>query len=92
MGTIASLLPPVTTAADSGSSTTIGNAAFTPPSQPQPQPQLSANGSSDAVQLTEAQQVYQLYNQGMQIPQIASNLSLSVAAVNSYLNISNKGS
>jgi DNA-binding NarL/FixJ family response regulator len=89
MGAIASLLPPVT-AVDSGSSNTAGNAASPPSSQPQPPP--SASTSSDTVQLTEAQQVYQLYNQGMQISQIATNLSLSVAAVNSYLNISNTGS
>lgn len=46
---------------------------------------------SDIVQLTEAQQVYQLYNQGYEVTQIASSLSLTVAAVNSYLNISSSG-
>jgi DNA-binding NarL/FixJ family response regulator len=55
--------------------------------QTQPQQQPATRGS-DTVQLTEAQQVYQLYNQGYQVTQIASTLSLSVAAVNSYLNIS----
>ena len=43
----------------------------------------------DHVNLTETQQVYQLYNQGQRVSQIASNLSLSVEAVNSYLNIAN---
>jgi DNA-binding NarL/FixJ family response regulator len=57
----------------------------------QTQVQLPAKRSSDTVQLTEAQQVYQLYNQGYQVTQIASSLSLSVAAVNSYLNISSGG-
>jgi DNA-binding NarL/FixJ family response regulator len=57
-------------------------------SQQQPQP---ATRGSDTVQLTEAQQVYQLYNQGYQVTQIASSLSLTVAAVNSYLNISSSG-
>jgi DNA-binding NarL/FixJ family response regulator len=57
--------------------------------QSPPQPKASAAG--DTVQLTEAQQVYQLYNQGLQVSQIASTLSLSVAAVNSYLNLSNTG-
>jgi DNA-binding NarL/FixJ family response regulator len=55
---------------------------------PQP-PQPAANPAKDTVQLTEAEQVYQLYNQGQQIPQIANTLSLSEAAVNSYLSISN---
>jgi len=37
--------------------------------------------------LSESQQVYQLYNQGQQIPQIAATLNLPVSAVNSYLGI-----
>jgi len=41
--------------------------------------------SADTVRLTEAQQVYQLYNQGQAVSQIASNLSLTVSAVNGYL-------
>jgi DNA-binding NarL/FixJ family response regulator len=41
--------------------------------------------SAYTVKLTEAQQVYQLYNQGQPVSQIASNLSLTVSAVNSYL-------
>jgi DNA-binding NarL/FixJ family response regulator len=43
---------------------------------------------ADTVRLSESQQVYQLYNQGQRISQIASNLSLTVSAVNSYLGIS----
>jgi DNA-binding NarL/FixJ family response regulator len=49
--------------------------------------QQPTNNSAYTVQLTEAQQVYQLYNQGQQIPQIAGSLNLTVSAVNSYLGI-----
>jgi DNA-binding NarL/FixJ family response regulator len=59
--------------------------------QQQQTQQQPATRGSDTVQLTEAQQVYQLYNQGYPVTQIASTLSLSVAAVNSYLNISSSG-
>lgn len=52
----------------------------------QPAPPTT-NDSAYTVKLTEAQQVYQLYNQGQPVSQIASNLSLTVAAVNSYLGI-----
>lgn len=52
-------------------------------------PELPPAAPTDTVQLTEAERVYQLYNQGQQVTQIASTLSLSEAAVNSYLNISN---
>ena len=41
--------------------------------------------SADTVRLTVAQQVYQLYNQGQAVSQIASHLSLTVSAVNGYL-------
>jgi DNA-binding NarL/FixJ family response regulator len=41
--------------------------------------------SAYTVRLTEAQQVYQLYNQGQPVSQIATNLSLTVSAVNGYL-------
>ena len=51
--------------------------------------QQPANNGGDTVKLTESQQVYQLYNQGQTVSQIANNLSLAVSAVNSYLNISN---
>jgi DNA-binding NarL/FixJ family response regulator len=49
----------------------------------------SSNVAVDTVTLTEAEQVYQLYNQGQSVSQIASSLSLSEAAVNQYLNPSN---
>ena len=49
--------------------------------QPAPAP-------ADTVKLSESQQVYQLYNQGQAVSQIASNLSLTVDVVNSYLGIS----
>jgi DNA-binding NarL/FixJ family response regulator len=54
--------------------------------------QQPADSQAYTVQLTEAQRVYQLYDQGQQVPQIASTLSLSVTAVNSYLNLSSSGS
>lgn len=47
--------------------------------------------NSDTVQLTEAQQVYALYNQGQQASQIAAALALPIAVVNSYLNLSSPG-
>jgi DNA-binding NarL/FixJ family response regulator len=53
----------------------------------QPQPQQTTNNAGYTVQLSEAQQVYQLYNQGQQVPQIAAALNLSVPAVNNYLGI-----
>jgi len=65
------------------------NTAATPASAASPQPVASAGG--DTVQLTEAQQIYQLYNQGQRVSQIASTLSLTEAAVNSYLNLSATG-
>jgi DNA-binding NarL/FixJ family response regulator len=56
--------------------------------QPQPQEtEQATNTSGYTVQLSEAQQVYQLYNQGQQVPQIATALNLSVTAVNNYLGI-----
>lgn len=51
----------------------------------------AANAPTDTVELTEAQRVFALYNQGQPISQIAQALSLSVDQVNSYLNISNSG-
>jgi DNA-binding NarL/FixJ family response regulator len=50
--------------------------------------QLPANDSADTVKLSESQQVVQLYQQGQQVSQIASSLSLTVETVNSYLGIS----
>jgi hypothetical protein len=60
-------------------------------SAPVARPQPVANAGGDTVQLTEAQQVYQLFNQGQTVSQIASNLSLTQAAVNGYLNLSSTG-
>ncbi len=48
----------------------------------------TANAPTDAVHLSESQQVVQLYRQGQQVSQIASSLSLPVEVVNSYLGIS----
>ncbi len=67
-----------------------GRPDLNPPTAQQSQP--PTNPQTDTVQLTEAQQVYQLYNQGQQVPQIADSLNLTVAAVNSYLNVSNSSS
>lgn len=50
-----------------------------------------ATTTSDVVQLTEAQQVYQLHNQGQRVSQIAFSLSLTEAEVNSYLHLSATG-
>jgi DNA-binding NarL/FixJ family response regulator len=58
---------------------------------PAARPQPTANAGADTVQLSEAQQVYQLYNQGQRVSQIASSLSLTEAAVNGYLNLSATG-
>jgi DNA-binding NarL/FixJ family response regulator len=51
-------------------------------------PQPTKNDSGDTVRLSESQQVYQLYNQGQQVSQIAASLSLPVETVNNYLGIS----
>jgi DNA-binding NarL/FixJ family response regulator len=58
---------------------------------PATRPQPVANSGGDTVQLTEAQHVYQLHNQGQRVSQIASSLSLTEAAVNSYLNLTATG-
>jgi DNA-binding NarL/FixJ family response regulator len=52
-------------------------------------PQQTTNDSEDTVKLSESQQVVQLYQQGQQVSQIASSLSLTVDTVNSYLGIAN---
>jgi DNA-binding NarL/FixJ family response regulator len=49
--------------------------------------QQNTDQSAYTVRLTEAQQVYQLYNNGQQVSQIATRLSLPVSAVNNYLGI-----
>jgi DNA-binding NarL/FixJ family response regulator len=88
MSGITNLLPAV----PSGSGNTSSDAAApqNQPVQDQPvQTQTSGDASAYTVQLSEAQQVYQLYNQGLPVTQIASSLSLSVDAVNGYLNLSN---
>lgn len=54
--------------------------------------QQNTGTQTDTVTLTEAQQVYQLYNQGQQVPQIATTLRLTVATVNNYLGITNSNS
>jgi DNA-binding NarL/FixJ family response regulator len=75
----------------STSSIAAKSASNPAPAQPKPA-QPSAQASEDTIRLTAAQQVYQLYNQGQRVSQIASALSLSVAEVNNYLNLLNSGS
>jgi DNA-binding CsgD family transcriptional regulator len=67
------------------------DAADSPTNNATAQAAPSAANSADTVQLTEAQQVYALYNQGQPASQIATALGLPVAVVNSYLNLSNSG-
>jgi len=76
--TISSSLPAETFAANT---VPANSAAAQPAAQP-------VRIVGDTVQLTVAQEVYQLYNQGQQISQIASRLRLSVEAVNGFLGIS----
>jgi hypothetical protein len=54
-----------------------------PPAQP------AAESAPYVVKLTEAEQAYQLSLQDQTVPQIADKLSVTVAAVNSYLGITN---
>jgi DNA-binding NarL/FixJ family response regulator len=70
----------------------VSDVASTPsnakPAAPQSPP---ADTNTDSVQLTEAQQVYQLYIQGQPVSEIALNLGLPEAVVNNYLNLSPSG-
>jgi DNA-binding NarL/FixJ family response regulator len=66
------------------------NTARTSQSQRQPE-QPAVNNTGYIVQLSEAQQVYQLYNQGQPVPQIATALNLSVSEIDNYLGINNGG-
>jgi DNA-binding NarL/FixJ family response regulator len=50
-------------------------------------PEPTANATEDKVRLTEAQQVYQMHNQGKPVSQIAASLNLPVSAVNLYLGV-----
>jgi DNA-binding NarL/FixJ family response regulator len=63
-------------------------AADTAPAAAAQKIQPTTTNSADTVTLTEAQQVYQLYNQGQNVSQIAFSLSLPMQAVDSYLGIS----
>jgi DNA-binding NarL/FixJ family response regulator len=58
----------------------------------QAQQQVQQRTSSvDTVTLTEAQQVFNLYNAGQTVPEIATSLSLPVTMVNNYLGITQGG-
>ncbi len=61
------------------------NAAAAPATLP------AATIPTDTVQLTQAQQVYQLYNQGQTVSQIALSLRLTAEAVNLDLGITGSG-
>jgi hypothetical protein len=81
----------MSTAAIHNLSEAAGSAAGAQGNQPAARPpQPAAQRETDTVQLTVAQRVFQLHNQGQQVPQIASTLNLPVAEVNNYLNVSNK--
>jgi hypothetical protein len=58
-------------------------AAAAPPAQP------VTDNAAYVIKLTEAEQAYQLSLQDQTVPQIANQLSATVAAVNSYLGINN---
>jgi DNA-binding NarL/FixJ family response regulator len=64
--------------------------AYTAAPAPTPKAQPVAKAERDTVELTLSQRVYQLHTQGQRVPQIASALNLTEAAVNRYLNISTK--
>jgi DNA-binding NarL/FixJ family response regulator len=51
------------------------------------QPQPTTNTSADTVKQSESQQVNQLYNQGLEVSQIATSLSMTISDVKSYLGI-----
>ncbi|HZW81643.1 MAG TPA: hypothetical protein VFF50_14305 [Candidatus Deferrimicrobiaceae bacterium] len=65
--------------------TSASNSSATSAAARNPQPTI--NNSGDTVKLSESQQVYQLYNQGQAVSQIATALSLPVEIVNNYLGI-----
>jgi DNA-binding NarL/FixJ family response regulator len=78
---------PVTSAIPTLSFATGNTASNAQAAQNQRQPQQTNARPADTVRLTEVQQVYQLYNQGQKISQIASALNLSVESVNNCLGI-----
>jgi DNA-binding CsgD family transcriptional regulator len=59
-------------------------AAAPPPAESKQAPESAPY----VIKLTEAEQAYQLSLQEQTVPQIANQLSITVAAVNSYLGIS----
>jgi len=82
---ISSALSTAQVAANSPSSTAAQPAVQQPVQQP-------ASTPTDTVTLTEAQQVYNLYNQGQTVSQISTSLSLPVSTVNNYLGITQTSS
>ena len=69
-------------------SSSISIAVASASAESMPNVQQPASNSGDTITLSESQRVYQLYNQGLSVAQIASTLSLPVETVNNYLNIS----
>jgi DNA-binding NarL/FixJ family response regulator len=69
----------------------VNSPSASAPQQVQQQVQQPTNTSPDTVTLTEAQQVYNLYNQGQTVTQISTSLSLPVSTVNNYLGITQSG-
>ncbi|MGO9539725.1 MAG: hypothetical protein ACLPN2_03905 [Terriglobales bacterium] len=47
----------------------------------------TVEASTDTVHLSQSQQVHQLHAEGQRVSQIASGLSLTIAAVDGYLGI-----
>jgi DNA-binding NarL/FixJ family response regulator len=82
---ISSALSTAQVVANSPSTTTAQPAVQQPVQEP-------TNTSTDTVTLTEAQQVYNLYNQGQTVTQISNSLSLPVSTVNNYLGITSTNS
>ncbi len=70
-------------AASYDASAVSSTAAAAPPAQP------TSNSAPYVIKLTVAQQAFQLSLQEQTVPQIADTLSVTIAAVNSYLGITN---
>jgi DNA-binding NarL/FixJ family response regulator len=70
----------------------ISAGAASAPAAAQQQTQVQEPASdADTVTLTEAQQVYNLYNEGQTVLQISTSLSLPVGIINNYLGITTSG-
>jgi DNA-binding CsgD family transcriptional regulator len=88
---ISSALSAVTVGANSPTTVAAAQPAQQVQQTVQEEVQQPATSSGDTVTLTEAQQVYNLYNEGQTVSQISTNLSLPVSMVNNYLGITSGG-